>query len=180
MAGDNKRDPVPSSAAAPVPESISIIDKPDDSVLADLAAVHQAAFEAQGETGWSADSLAALATQDGVFVLLATAVDGALTGFDSVAGFALVRIVFDEAELLTFAVAPAHQRRGMARRLLHVLRQFLSQRAVDRCLLEVRHDNEAAVQLYRKFGFEQIATRKNYYNTIGGKRVDAEIFCLNL
>jgi ribosomal-protein-alanine N-acetyltransferase len=30
--------------------------------------------------------------------------------------------------------------------------------------LEVRESNEAAIGLYKKYGYEQVAKRKNYYN----------------
>ena len=34
--------------------------------------------------------------------------------------------------------------------------------------LEVRKDNERALRLYKKYGFKEVALRKNYYNDIDG------------
>ncbi len=34
-------------------------------------------------------------------------------------------------------------------------------------MLEVRENNKGAIEFYKKSGFEQIATRKNYYTDTG-------------
>ena len=45
--------------------------------------------------------------------------------------------------------------------------------------LEVRSDNESAISLYRKFGFETVGTFKGFMK-IRGEYVDCDIMWLNL
>ena len=71
-----------------------------------------------------------------------------------------------EFEIHTIGVDPAHRRRGLGRLLMD---QFM--RLADgldgEVFLEVRTDNEAAVELYRAFDFEIIGERKRYYQPSG-------------
>ena len=48
-----------------------------------------------------------------------------------------------------------------------ILMEKLLEEALD-ITLEVRIDNEIAINLYRKFGFEKVAIRKGYYNGVDG------------
>ncbi|MGH3920221.1 MAG: ribosomal protein S18-alanine N-acetyltransferase [Pseudonocardiaceae bacterium] len=84
--------------------------------------------------------------------------DGSLIGY---AGLARVG---GEAEIHTLAVDPAHQGRGIGRALL---RTMLDHAAGTTVFLEVRTDNEAAIQLYRSEGFVVIGTRRGYYRPSG-------------
>src|SRR4051812_37025914 len=69
----------------------------------------------------------------------------ALDGEDYPVGFILARLIKDEAEILTFAVHPAFQRKGIGRRLLTDLLNHLGCNAL---YLEVAADNQAAIDLY--------------------------------
>lgn len=69
-----------------------------------------------------------------------------------------------EYEVHTIGVDPAHQGRGIGRRLLAELLRFADGGAV---YLEVRTDNEAAIGLYSSVGFEQISLRRRYYRVSG-------------
>ena len=68
-----------------------------------------------------------------------------------------------EAEVLTIAVAPAHEGRGLGAVLLTELMREAARRECDDVVLEVRVDNDRAQQLYRRFGFEGVGVRKGYY-----------------
>ncbi len=89
---------------------------------------------------------------------LAAREDGTLIGY---AGLARVG---GEAEIHTLAVDPAHQGRGTGRALLRAL---LDHAAGATVFLEVRTDNESAIQLYRSEGFVVIGTRRGYYRPSG-------------
>lgn len=89
---------------------------------------------------------------------LAAREDGALIGY---AGLARAG---GEAEIHTLAVDPAHQGRGIGRALLRAL---LDHAAGATVFLEVRTDNESAIQLYRSEGFAVIGTRRGYYRPSG-------------
>jgi [ribosomal protein S18]-alanine N-acetyltransferase len=69
-----------------------------------------------------------------------------------------------EAEIHTLAVDSAYQRRGIGRALL---RTALDHAVGATVFLEVRTDNEPAIQLYRSEGFEMIGIRRGYYQASG-------------
>jgi ribosomal-protein-alanine N-acetyltransferase len=60
-------------------------------------------------------------------------------------------------------VAPEWHRRGIATRLLVVLARHAIERGADNLTLEVRVSNDAAKELYRRFGFAPAGIRRNYY-----------------
>jgi ribosomal-protein-alanine N-acetyltransferase len=91
------------------------------------------------------------------------------------AGFSLSRYGFEEEELLLFAVAPDHRRKGLGNRMLDELSRAARERGARRLLLEMRRGNPAE-SLYRAFGFYPIGERPNYYRTVTGKRIDAITF----
>jgi ribosomal-protein-alanine N-acetyltransferase len=71
-----------------------------------------------------------------------------------------------EAEVHTIGVDPEHQGRGVGGALLRALLARADElRATT--FLEVRTDNETAIALYRKHGFEIIGLRKRYYQPSG-------------
>jgi ribosomal-protein-alanine N-acetyltransferase len=81
----------------------------------------------------------------------------------AVVGFAAFHRVDDEAELRNVAVDPAHQRRGIARRLLAEGIREMREAGARRIFLEVRASNLAARALYASMGFTTGAVRKRYY-----------------
>ena len=88
------------------------------------------------------------------------------------AGFALNRIVADEAELLLLAVSPHFRRRGIGMALIERSRMIARQRNGFRIHLEVRHNNPA-IELYSKAGFRLAGRRSGYYRGIDGQIHDA-------
>lgn len=80
-----------------------------------------------------------------------------------VLGFAVFRRIIDEAELLTMAVAPEHQRQGVGRALLEDAHRRLLEAGAKRVFLEVRQSNRPALQLYYGAGFGIHSQRKDYY-----------------
>jgi ribosomal-protein-alanine N-acetyltransferase len=91
---------------------------------------------------------------------------------DRPAGFALNRIVADEAELLLLAVSPHFRRRGIGMALIERSRMITRQRNGFRLHLEVRHNNPA-IELYSKAGFRLVGRRPGYYRGIDGQIHDA-------
>lgn len=69
-----------------------------------------------------------------------------------------------EYEVHTIGVDPAYQGRGIGRRLLTGLLDFADGAVV---FLEVRTDNERALELYRSAGFVNVGLRKRYYRVSG-------------
>ncbi len=68
-----------------------------------------------------------------------------------------------EADVQTVAVAPSAQGQGVGRMLLDALVDQAMEREATSLLLEVRADNQRAVDLYTRRGFERIAIRQRYY-----------------
>jgi ribosomal-protein-alanine N-acetyltransferase len=78
-------------------------------------------------------------------------------------GFCSFWRVLDELHINNLAVLPEHRGQGVASALL---RRVLEDAAADgaaRALLEVRRSNDAALRLYRRFGFAVTAVRRGYY-----------------
>jgi len=140
--------------------------KPDDARA--LAILHASAFARP----WSAAALRAELAQPSCFGLglLATDTPGQA---DQIISFVLFRRALDEAEMLTLATAPDHQKQGHARALLKTAFTHLAERGVSRCLLDVAADNSPAITLYKKLGFNEDGRRKAYYKRQGGANVDA-------
>lgn len=90
---------------------------------------------------------------------------------DSLIGYAGLARVGADAEIHTLAVDPAYHRRGVGRALL---RAVLDRARGATVFLEVRTDNELAVNLYRSEGFKVIGTRRRYYRPSGA---DAFTMC---
>jgi ribosomal-protein-alanine N-acetyltransferase len=116
-----------------------------------------------GDDPWSLDAFAAELDR-GHFYRGAYDDSGALIGY---AGLAVVgRAPNAEAEVHTMAVATEHQGRGVGRSLLLALLDHAD--ALDATtFLEVRTDNDPAIALYEKHGFEIVGLRKRYYQPSG-------------
>ena len=115
-----------------------------------------------GDDPWRAEAFAA--ELDHGYHYLAARVDGVLVGY---AGLALLgRPPYLEGEVHTIGVDPDHQNRGIGRRLLLALLAHADAHHAD-TYLEVRTDNDAAIELYRSEGFEVLGTRRRYYRPSG-------------
>jgi len=117
-----------------------------------LAALHASSFH----RGWSEDEFERLLSDRHVVAHRATA--GAV-----LAGLILSRIVQDEAEILSIAVAPARRGRGLARQLLDINLRRLAALGARSVFLEVEEGNISARRLYRRAGFQEVGRRERYY-----------------
>jgi [ribosomal protein S18]-alanine N-acetyltransferase len=81
-----------------------------------------------------------------------------------VVGHAVTSTVGDIAELQRIAVTEDHRREGVAARLLAAVVDAERQTLADRLLLEVREDNNGAIEFYAGQGFVEIDRRPRYYN----------------
>jgi ribosomal-protein-alanine N-acetyltransferase len=74
-------------------------------------------------------------------------------------------LVGEDAHVVTLAVAPGYRERGVASGIMMELIGLARANGARHLTLEVRESNQAALELYRKFGFEPAGTRKGYYTT---------------
>jgi ribosomal-protein-alanine N-acetyltransferase len=128
-------------------------------VTAELARLHGAAFVTPRP--WSEAEIADLLASPLVFVL------------QEPGGFLMGRVVAGEAELLTVAVDPPFQRRGIGLRLVQAFVAEARRRGADSAFLEVAATNLAAIAVYAHAGFAQTGRRRGYYHDPRGTAVDA-------
>jgi ribosomal-protein-alanine N-acetyltransferase len=75
----------------------------------------------------------------------------------------VIWLIVDEAHIGTLAVKPGYRRQKIAQELLACSLIEAYQRGAQRAMLEVRESNQGAQNLYRKFGFEPVGLRRDYY-----------------
>jgi ribosomal-protein-alanine acetyltransferase len=97
-----------------------------------------------------------------------------------IAGFALIRTVADEAELLSIAVEPRWRGKGVGRALMDAVFADLMLSPARRMFLEVDEQNHAAIRLYEKLGFSTISARKGYYSRADGSAATALVMARDL
>lgn len=80
-----------------------------------------------------------------------------------VVGYLGYWMIVDEAHISTLAVHPDHRRNGIGERLLRLALRQAAARGAKSASLEVRVSNDAAIRLYRKYGFQVAGRRVRYY-----------------
>ncbi len=78
-------------------------------------------------------------------------------------GYVFLEWVLDEGSLTDIAVSPEHRGRGISTLLMEALINEAQDRNLAFVTLEVRVSNTPAINLYRKFGFEDAGRRPAYY-----------------
>lgn len=150
---------------SPKPYAVTIRDYGGDDMDA-VMAIMAAAFEPTYGEAWTRSQCAGILPMAGVSLRLAD------DGTGSVAGFALLRAVADEAELLLIAVDPAAQHNGIGAALVDDFVAFATARGARRLHLEVR-DGNSAIVLYERAGFSLVGRRRDYYRGLDGHKRDA-------
>jgi ribosomal-protein-alanine N-acetyltransferase len=85
----------------------------------------------------------------------------------SIAGFAGMWFMYDEAHITTIGVDPAYRGRHLGELLLLAMMDEALRREATWVTLEVRVSNTVAQRLYRKYGFAIHGTRRRYYSDNG-------------
>jgi len=98
---------------------------------------------------------------------------------DEIEAYAIMSVGADEAHILTLVVRESRRGQGLGRMLLQFLKDTAVKYKADTLLLEVRPSNDVAIQLYRSFGFNDLAVRPNYYPSESG-REDALIMAMSI
>jgi len=81
-----------------------------------------------------------------------------------VLGYALIRQVGDDWELLKIAVEKTARGSGIGDLLMKNVLDYVEDNFLKPIFLEVRVGNVAATRLYEKYGFKSVRIRKDYYN----------------
>jgi len=124
-----------------------------------LATLHARCFTVPRP--WSADEFGGLLSDKNCVVL------------NDTSGFAIARVVLDEAELLTICIAPESQNQGHGARLLKALHKLIVAKGVQSVFLEVAQNNHPARRLYASSGYIDAGIRRDYYQFSGKAAVHA-------
>jgi len=98
-------------------------------------------------------------------------------GDEALIAYLFYRFIADEVHIYRIAVSPEWRRQGIGSQLVGECLQGARHRGMTAAVLEVRPSNTDAVALYRRFGFQVIATRPGYYTD---RREDALILKLDM
>ncbi|KEZ21259.1 Ribosomal-protein-alanine acetyltransferase [Sphingobium yanoikuyae] len=152
--------------------TLDTYDEGERNALADAMEVMTRAFDPLFGEAWTMPQLSGVMTMPGTWLTVAH-VDAAPLGF------ALVRSVLDECELLLLAVDPLWRGRRIGRSLLEHSLTLARRRGITSMNLEVRATN-MAVKLYENIGFEYVHRRPGYYRGNDGKLHDALSFRIDM
>ncbi len=126
-----------------------------------LAALHQQCFK----DPWSAEAISTLLATPGTRAFFATEGEA-----DQPVGFVLAQIVVDEGEILSMGVLGHARSRGIGAALIAAVTAIDGIRVL---FLDVAADNERALRLYTKEGFDVVGRRSGYYARGSDARVDS-------
>lgn len=127
----------------------------DKSHLKQVAELDRAFFSRP----WSQDSWESELYNTTVSLVVAETQEG------YVLGYGVLGVILDEGCLEKLAVREEYRRQGVAQAILDSYLRYGRERLAY-ITLEVREDNDPAIQLYMKNGFVQVGRRKNYYSEV--------------
>lgn len=152
--------------------TLDCFDYEDRNAMVDAMDVMVTAFDPSFGEAWTLPQLSGVMAMPGTWLTIARIDAAAL-------GFALVRSVLDECELLLLAVDPAWRGRGIGAALLQDSLTTARRKGITSMNLEVRAANNA-VRLYEKIGFEYVHRRPGYYRGNDGQLHDALSFRIDM
>ena len=83
---------------------------------------------------------------------------------DEIIGYLYYSDIYDRVEINQIEIKTNHRRNGKATMLMHKLIDDTNKSIT----LEVNKNNIPALNLYKKFNFNEVAIRRGYYNGIDG------------
>ena len=122
--------------------------------LQDVLAIERASFS----TTWPSDSFYNELHTNKLAHYYVGRVDGKIVGYGG------IWVIFEDSHVTTIAVDPQYRGMRYGERLLLFLLDQAIERGASWMTLEVRESNAGAQQLYRKYGFTTVTTRKGYYS----------------
>lgn len=82
---------------------------------------------------------------------------------EEIVGYIGILKVLDEVQVTNITVDVKYRGLGVGNKLLKTSIDYSMKQNVKKLILEVRQSNIKAINLYKKFGFEILTIRKNYY-----------------
>lgn len=93
----------------------------------------------------------------------------------NIVAFIEFSIMYDRCELDNIYVLELYRKKGIASLLLEFMIEVCKNNKTKNITLEVREDNNPAIQLYQKYGFQKKAIRHNYYGDCNGILMEKEM-----
>ena len=94
---------------------------------------------------------------------------------DTVLGYLEYSLIYDRIEIDNFFVEESYRRCGIGKKLMSYLVATAIDNHVLNITLEVRITNEIARNLYKNFGFREVALRKFYYGNEDGILMEKQV-----
>lgn len=107
---------------------------------------------------WSYDVLEEELECDNSYVIVAKADENVIVGF------AGLKVILDEADIMNIVVKKDFRHNGIGSFLLENLINHSKDLNLKTITLEVNENNLSAIRLYDKFSFDKLGIRKNYYD----------------
>ncbi len=107
---------------------------------------------------WSFDVLEDELECDNSYVIVAKNTD------NTIVGFAGLKTILDEADIMNIVVKKDFRHNGIGSILLENLINYSKNINMKTITLEVNENNLSAIRLYDKFSFDKLGIRKKYYN----------------
>ena len=107
---------------------------------------------------WSYDVLEEELECDNSYVIVAKVDE------NTIVGFAGLKVILDEADIMNIVVKKSFRHNGIGSILLEHLISYANDNNLKTITLEVNEHNLSAIRLYDKFNFDHIGIRKKYYN----------------
>ena len=123
----------------------------------DIDTICRISADAYGAHHWAEDSFYSEISNNIAKYYTARISTGEITGF------AGSWHIIDEAHITTLAVSKNYQRQHIAEALIVNLLEDCYNGLIKYITLEVRISNIPAIELYKKYGFKSLGSRKGYY-----------------
>jgi len=151
-------------------QTLSIIIK--QATINDLETLYRIERECFTIEAFSKQHLTHLLETSGATSLVAL-MDNAIAGF--IVGLISGHDKEINGRIYTLDVAVKYRRKGVGLRLLDEIERVFVEKGARTCYLEVRKDNTAALELYRKRGYIEVKELKDYYKGAHGVRLKKKL-----
>ena len=94
---------------------------------------------------------------------------------NNVIGYLDFSLIYDRIEIDNLLVNEDYRKQGIGTKLMAYLISLAINYMVINITLEVRVSNEKAINLYKKFGFREVALRKYYYGDEDGILMEKQV-----
>jgi [ribosomal protein S18]-alanine N-acetyltransferase len=140
-------------AAADRPERMAI-SRMSTNDIPDVTRIERASFS----TVWPSDAFYNELSTNKLAHYFVGRLDGKIVAYGG------IWVILEDSHITTVAVDPSLRGRGLGEAMVLRLIEEGVERGAAWMTLEVRESNVSAQQLYRKYGFTTVTTRKGYYS----------------